>query len=132
MNAVTMPKEMEVIMGWEFKNDRPIYSQILEHIQLNILSGYYKSGEKLPSVRELAAEAAVNPNTMQKALIELERVGLVHAERTTGRYITDDKELILSIKNDTAKEYMNEFVMKMKKIGFTDKEIFDIINKELN
>lgn len=110
-------------MEWEFQKDRPIYTQILEHIELCIISGQYKPGAKLPSVRELAAEAAVNPNTMQRALAELERQELVHAERTAGRYITEDMELIAKVKEKIAGEYMEEFVVKMKKIGFSEGDI---------
>ena len=75
-------------MAWALINDRPIYLQLMERIQTDIVSGKYKPGEKLPSVRELALDAAVNPNTMQKALSELERIGLVYSQRTSGRFIT--------------------------------------------
>lgn len=118
-------------MAWEFENDRPIYTQILEHIELCIISGKYKQGTKLPSVRELAAEAAVNPNTMQRALAELERRELVHSERTAGRFITEDIELIKSIKEKTADSYINEFVIKMKKIGFSENGIIEIMREHM-
>ena len=75
-------------MPWELDNDRPIYLQLMERIQQDIVSGIYKPGDRLPSVRDLAVEAAVNPNTMQKALSELERSGLVYSQRTSGRFIT--------------------------------------------
>ena len=81
-------------MSWNFTNDRPIYMQIMEKIQLKIICGYYKPGEKLPSVRDIASEAAVNPNTMQKALTELEKTGLVFSKRTSGRFITEDSDMI--------------------------------------
>lgn len=77
-------------MAWELDSDRPIFIQIVERIQMEIISGKYSPGDKLPSVRELAAVAAVNPNTMQKALTELERTGLVYSQRTSGRFITED------------------------------------------
>ena len=73
-------------MPWELDNDRPIYLQLMERIQQDIVSGIYKPGDRLPSVRDLAVEAAVNPNTMQKALSELERSGLVYSQRTSGRF----------------------------------------------
>ena len=76
-------------MPWNLDNDRPIYMQLMERIQQDIISGAYQPGDKLPSVRDLAVEAAVNPNTMQKALSELERCGLVYSQRTSGRFITD-------------------------------------------
>ena len=81
-------------MPWNLDNDRPIYLQLMERIQHDIISGVYQPGDKLPSVRDLAVEAAVNPNTMQKALSELERCGLVYSQRTSGRFITDDTAMI--------------------------------------
>ena len=119
-------------MAWEFENGRPIYTQILEHIELCIIAGKYKPGTKLPSVRELAAEAAVNPNTMQRALAELERKELVHSERTSGRFITEDMELILKIKEKAADNYLNEFVIKMKKIGFSENDIIEMMREHLS
>ena len=81
-------------MPWNLNNDRPIYLQIMERIQKDIVSGVYPPGSRIPSVRELALEAAVNPNTMQKALSELERCGLVYSLRTSGRFITEDESLL--------------------------------------
>ena len=75
-------------MTWNLTGDRPIWLQLMERLQLGIVTGEYQAGERLPSVRELAAEAAVNPNTMQKALTELERSGLLYAQRTAGRFVT--------------------------------------------
>lgn len=121
----------EKIMAWEFENDRPIYTQILEHIELSIISGNYKPGDKLPSVRELAGDASVNPNTMQRALAELERRMLVHSERTTGRFITEDMELISQVKERTADNYIDEFVVKMKKIGFSEDEILEMMRSHM-
>lgn len=77
-------------MSWQLTADRPIYLQLIEEIELRIVSGMYTVGEKLPGVRDLAAQASVNPNTMQKALTELERQGLVYSQRTAGRFITED------------------------------------------
>ena len=85
-------------MAWALNNDRPIYLQLMERIQTDIVSGKYKPGEKLPSVRELALDAAVNPNTMQKALSELERIGLVYSQRTSGRFITEDDTMLKELK----------------------------------
>ena len=81
-------------MAWQFDGNRPIYAQLVEHIQYDIVSGVYPPGEKLPSVRELATLAAVNPNTMQKALAELETDGLIFTQRTAGRFVTQDVEAI--------------------------------------
>jgi len=116
-------------MAWNLKSDRPIYTQLLEQIQIKIISGEFKPGDKLPSVRDLAAEAAVNPNTMQKALTELERSGLVYAQRTAGRFITEDKEMLIKVKQEIAKEQIDEFVDNMKKLGFTPEDILNLMEK---
>ncbi|WP_294387503.1 GntR family transcriptional regulator [uncultured Clostridium sp.] len=105
-------------MTWEFKDNRPIYTQLVEQITLKIVSGEYKIGEKLPSVRDLASEATVNPNTMQKALAELERRGLVYSVRTSGRFITQDCNIIKDTQTTLAKDEIKEFLEKMQKIGF--------------
>ncbi|SDM52201.1 GntR family transcriptional regulator [Acetanaerobacterium elongatum] len=109
-------------MTWELDSDRPIYKQLIEHFQLSIVSGCYKPGDKLPSVRDLAAEAAVNPNTMQKALADLEQAGLVYTQRTSGRYITEDKSMVEQLKNNLAIEQIKEFLEKMSRLGFTKQE----------
>lgn len=117
-------------MAWELKSDRPIYMQLLEHIKLGIISGKYLPGNKLPSVRDLAEEASVNPNTMQKALAELERLGLVYTQRTSGRFITEDVEMIKGIKESIAREQISEFFESMKKLGFSAEETIRLIEKE--
>ena len=89
-----------------FDNERPIYIQLVEKIRLEIISGKLKSGERIPSVRELALTARVNPNTMQKALVELENEGLVYTERTNGKFVTDNKELIEKIKRKFIKNML--------------------------
>ncbi|MBY7024011.1 MULTISPECIES: GntR family transcriptional regulator [Clostridium] len=116
-------------MGWEFKDDRPIYLQLIDQLQLRIISGIYKTGDKLPSVRELASEASVNPNTMQKALTELERKNLVFTQRTSGRFITEDIDLINKIRNDLAKKEIESFLNNMKNIGYDQNEIINIMDK---
>lgn len=117
-------------MAWELKSDRPIYMQLLEHIKLDIISGKYLPGDKLPSVRDLAEEASVNPNTMQKALAELERLGLVYTQRTSGRFITEDVKMIKGIKESIAREQITEFFQSMKKLGFSTEETIQLIEKE--
>lgn len=119
--------EGEKTVAWEFENDRPIYAQIVEHIELEIISGRYRPGEKMLSVREIAMEAAVNPNTMQRALTELEKRGLVYTERTNGRFITKDMKVIQESKKQIAEKYLNEFVSNMKKIGYSEEEIRGLI-----
>ena len=105
-------------MAWELNGDRPIYAQLAEQIERRIISGFYQPGQRLPSVRDLAADAAVNPNTMQRALAELEQKGLVHAQRTSGRYITEDGAMIDEAKNLLAMEEVRAFFLKMQSLGF--------------
>ena len=112
-------KEREVILDYIFDNERPIYIQLVEMLRKEIFSGKLKTGERLPSVRELALTARVNPNTMQKALVELENEGLVYTERTNGKFVTDNKELIEKIKKELAEEKVNNFLDDMKSIGIT-------------
>ena len=109
-------------MDYIFDNERPIYVQLVEKIRFEIISGRLKSGERLLSVRELALTARVNPNTMQKALVELEDDGLVYTERTNGKFVTENKELIEKIKNELAKEKVNNYLNDMKNIGITYEE----------
>ena len=115
-------------MPWNLNSDRPIFLQIVERIQMDIISGKYKPGDKLPSVRDLASEAAVNPNTMQKAFSELERTGLVYSQRTTGRFITEDTVMIDELKASFAKEKITEFIALMQQLGFSKEEILSLIN----
>lgn len=114
-------------MSWEFNDDRPIYLQLMEQIQLKIISGIYKVGEKLPSVRDMAGEAAVNPNTMQKALTELERTGLVFSQRTSGRFITEDSNMINNMRDNLAKNQIERFLYSMEKIGYSKKETISLL-----
>lgn len=114
-------------MQWEIDSERPVYIQLIEQIQANIISGHYKPGDKLPSVRDLAAEATVNPNTMQKALSELERSGLVYTNRTSGRFITSDEEMIKNLKGKSAREQIMEFLERMKQHGFTPQETLALV-----
>lgn len=113
-------------MAWNLDSDQPVFLQIAERIQMDILSGRYQPGDRLPSVRELAGEAAVNPNTMQKAFSELERIGLVYAQRTAGRFITEDTAMIGRLKNAAAQKKTTEFVSSMQQLGFTKEEILAI------
>lgn len=117
-------------MAWNLNSDRPIYAQILEVIQIRIIAGVYKPGEKIPSVRELAAEAGVNPNTMQKALTELERSGLVMAVRTSGRMVTEDMEMIRQTREQLAREQVQEFIDRMEKLGFSREEVRRLLEQE--
>lgn len=116
-------------MTWNLDSGRPIYAQLIERVQQDIISGKYQPGDKLPSVRELAAEASVNPNTMQKALSELERSGLVYSQRTSGRFITEDIPMIENMKKELAIAQITEFLTKMEQLGFTRKETMTLIQK---
>ena len=116
-------------MSWNLNSERPIYAQIMERITMDILSGIYAPGAKLPSVRDLAQEAGVNPNTMQKALSELERTGLLFSQRTSGRFITEDLAMIEKTKEDLASIQIKEFLEKMEHIGFTKESTIQLIEK---
>ena len=119
-------------MPWNLDDNRPIYLQLMERIQQDIISGVYGPGDKLPSVRELALEASVNPTTMQKALSELERSGLVHSQRTSGRYITRDEQMLKQLKHDLAFQHIQEFMEKMKQLGFAEAEIFQLLQEVIS
>lgn len=114
-------------MQWDLKSDRPIYTQILEEMKKRIVSGYYKPGEKLMAVRDLAQEARVNPNTMQKAMTELERENLVYAVRTTGRYITEDEELIAATKKEFAESHVAYVYKQLKALGYDKDGMIDLL-----
>ena len=114
-------------MPWNLDSSRPIYLQIIERVQMDIITGRYQPGDKLPSVRDLAQEAAVNPNTMQKALSELERSGLIYSQRTSGRFITEDKELIHQMQKELAAAEVSAFVAHMKQLGITTEEIRQLL-----
>lgn len=116
-------------MSWNLDSSRPIYAQIIERVRRDIVAGIYQPGDKLPSVRDLAALAGVNPNTMQKALSELERSGLVHAARTSGRYITEDKDMIEYLREELASAQVTEFLDKMKQMGFDHEKTIALIRK---
>lgn len=114
-------------MTWELNEDRPIYAQLIEQIQRRIISGVYQPGERLPSVRDLAAEASINPNTMQRALSELERSGLVFTQRTNGRYITQDQDRIQEIKRTLARQEVETFLGHMASLGFDRVQTLEIL-----
>lgn len=110
-------------MSWTFDNERPIYSQLLEKLQMQIVSGQYGPGDKLPSVRELSATANVNPNTMQKAFAALEQSGLICTQRTSGRTVTEDITMIKTVQRELASSHITQFIRKMKELGFSAEEI---------
>ena len=116
-------------MGWKFNNDRSIYLQLVEQIQNRIATGFYKPGGRLPSVRELAGEAEVNPNTMQKALAELERQELLYSQRTAGRSVTENEGRILKMKKEAARGAVDVFLKQMENLGFDETEIIELIRE---
>ena len=118
-------------MSWDLSNDRPIYLQLMEKIQQDIVSGVYQPGDRLPSVRELALDAAVNPNTMQKALSELERTGLVYSQRTSGRFITEDEKMLKELRSQLAQEHIRDFFEKMRQLGFPQEETLALIQESI-
>lgn len=118
-------------MPWELKSDRAIYTQLIEQIELMIFSGIYPPGTKLPSVRDMAQDAAVNPNTMQRALAKLEEDGLIITHRTSGRSITEDGNMIKKAKTRLAQEQVTDFLEKMQKLGFDQKDVLAILTDML-
>ena len=105
-------------MTWVFDDKLPIYLQIIQILKADIARGKYQTGEKLPAVRELALTAGVNPNTMQRALAQLEAEGLVYTERTTGRFVTEDTALLEQLRDETARAMTAEYLEKMRGIGY--------------
>ncbi|MGT2736257.1 GntR family transcriptional regulator [Streptococcus orisratti] len=118
-------------MSWKFDEKSPIYAQIAQHVKMQIISQEIKSGEQLPTVRELAEIAGVNPNTMQRAFSELEREGMVYSQRTSGRFVTDDTEIIAQKRKEVAELELRNFVDNMAKIGFDTQDIPSILETYL-
>ena len=118
-------------MNFNFDNERPIYIQLVDNIKILIVSGKYMEGSRLPSVRDLSMEYRVNPNTMQKALTELEDMKLIYTERTNGKFVTTNKKLIEKIKNDLAKEKVRKYLYDMNSIGINNKDAIKYLNEEV-
>ena len=117
-------------LEWTFRNDLPIYSQLVERIKLGIISGALPPGARLNSVRDLAMEAGVNPNTMQRALSELEREGLVYSQRTAGRFVTEDQAVIEQAKKILAEGQIKSFLAAMRELGYDRTEILALLKEE--
>ena len=118
-------------MAWELDADRPIYAQLVERIQREIVSGKYQPGEKLPSVRDLAAVAAVNPNTMQRALAELERLELIRTQRTAGRTVTEDLARIAREKRRLAQAGIDAFWQALAQLGYDRAQALELLQQDL-
>ena len=117
-------------MQWQLEGDRPIYQQLVDQIMMQIVSGQRKAGDKVPAVRELAAEAGVNPNTMQRAMAELERDGLVYSQRTSGRFVTEDETMIQQAKRGLAERHIKTFVAAMVRLGYRREEMIALLRQE--
>ena len=114
-------------MSEQFDANRPIYAQLVERLKARILAGTYQSGGHLDSVRDLAAAAGVNPNTMQRALAQLEAEGLVRTERTSGRFVTEDIDLIEQLRASAARNIAADFLEKMRSIGYTPQQAAELL-----
>ena len=110
-------------MSWTFDNNKPIYLQIMEKIKLQIISHKLEPNQQLPTVRELASEAGVNPNTIQRALSDLVREGFVYTKRTSGRFVTEDLDLILQSRKQLSEEQLQQFVTGMVEFGYEKEEL---------
>lgn len=118
-------------MKWQFDENTPIYLQIIEQIKTMIATGQLREGDKLPSVRELAVEAGVNPNTMQRALSALEREGLLYSVRTSGRFVAQIEEQSSKLQNELALQYIDEFLNSMKGLGYTAEEAAALLKEHV-
>ncbi len=116
-------------MQWQLQGDRPIYQQLVEQLTERIVSGGLRAGDKVPPVRELATEAGVNPNTMQRALADMEREGLLYTNRTSGRYVTEDSMLIEKVREQIADERIAAFLTGMRQLGFSAQEVAALLVK---
>ena len=117
-------------MKWHFNSDMPIYTQLISQIKFAIVSGELPPGERMSTVRDLASEAGVNPNTMQRAFQELEREGLVFSQRSSGRFVTEDVEIIMEAKKAMARKYLDSFRKSMEQLGYTGEEILRLLEEE--
>ena len=114
-------------MKWHFSSDMPIYTQLISQIKFAIVSGELPPGERMSTVRDLASEAGVNPNTMQRAFQELEREGLVFSQRSSGRFVTEDVSIIEKAKMALAQEHISKFITSMERLGYDRAEIIALL-----
>ena len=114
-------------MNWHFNSDMPIYAQLISQIKFAIVSGELPPGERMSTVRDLASEAGVNPNTMQRAFQELEREGLVFSQRSSGRFVTEDVSIIEKAKMALAQEHISKFISSMERLGYDRAEIIALL-----
>lgn len=119
-------------MPWDISSEKSVYLQLVDIIKQKIMSGEYQPGQRLPSVRELAADAAVNPNTMQRALAELEREGLLYTQRTSGRFVSEDAGMIAGLRVSGAEQRAREFYLEMVQTGLSAEEIRRLLEKAIS
>ena len=117
-------------MNWHFNSDMPIYTQLISQIKYAIVSGEFPPGERMSTVRDLASEAGVNPNTMQRAFQELEREGLVFSQRSSGRFVTEDVSIIEKAKIALAQEHISKFISSMERLGYDRAEIIALLERK--
>ncbi len=118
-------------MDLEFDDKMPIYLQIMDRIKMDIATQKLKANDKLPSVREMATNLKVNPNTLQRAYQELERLGIVYTQRGMGTFVGEKENMIDNLKREMAKEVVDSFILRMKRLGFTEQEIMESISKNI-
>lgn len=119
-------------MAWKFNNESPIYLQIVDAIKMQIAQGTLKPSDQVPAVRELAVTAGVNPNTMQKALSELEREGVLYSQRTAGRFVAEPKAGGTSMREELSQKHLQAFVDSMRTLGYADGEIVTVLKGYLH
>lgn len=117
-------------MNFEFDDNKPIYKQLVDQLKIAIINDVYKLGEKLPSVRDYAILLRVNPNTINRALLELEEDGLVVTKRTSGKFVTEDIKILETVKKEIARETINKFIVDMQKLNISKKEVIELIKGE--
>lgn len=118
-------------MNWTFKEGLPIYTQLMEQIKMHIASGAFKPGEQIPPVRELAMDAGVNPNTMQRALAELEREEILYSVRTSGRFVTESRERLDDLQKSLSHSFIEDMFENLKKLGMSDKDIIAAVQQHI-
>jgi len=116
-------------VAWELDGNRSIYSQLVEVILRRIVTGVYPAGSRLDSVRDLASEAGVNPNTMQRALMELERTGMITTQRTSGKFVTENQDMIHDVKKKMANQAVDRLLAEMEKLGIEKEDVIEIIRR---
>lgn len=119
-------------MEWKLNDSRPIWMQLQEQLEKRILSGTYPPGGRMPSVRELAAQAGVNPNTMQRALSSLDETGLTVTNRTTGRMVTEDEGILEATRAELSKSMIEQFFRSAAELGYTKERALELLKRSVD